>query len=140
MHIPGHLAVALIQHTLPPFHRQPNSLLPLLAAALAPDVVDKTIGYALRLMPNGRHVAHNLFALSGSSAAVGLLLGRKCGRAWLAGYSGHLLADFNSRMPWLFPLKKYHFRRKEFSFGWRRFWLELIVLLVTLLFYSRRPK
>lgn len=136
MHIPGHLAVALIQHALPPFHHKNNSLLPLLGGALAPDVIDKTIGYGLRLMPNGRHVAHNLFALAVSSGAMWLLLGRGWASAWLAGYSGHLLADFNSTLPWFFPLKKYAFRQRTFDFNWRRFWQELILLLAALLFYG----
>ena len=136
MHIPGHLAIALTQHRLPPFYRRKNSLIPLLVAALAPDVVDKTIGHILHLMPNGRHIAHNLFALAGSSIIMTVVAGRSSGLSWFVGYAGHLLADYRVDMPWFYPAKAYPFKERSFSFGWQRFRLELIFLLVALVFYK----
>jgi hypothetical protein len=69
-----------------------------------------------------------------------LLLGRSWASAWLAGYSGHLLADFNTALPWFFPLKTYPFKQRTFYFNWRRFWLEMILLLAALLFYRGNRK
>ncbi len=110
MHIPGHLAVGLATHRL--LSRiasdDPLPLPSLLLAGLFPDVVDKTIGYVFHWMPNGRHYAHNIFALFGLWLAVSLVWGRRVGVAWLAGYWTHLLADGRT-VPWLFPAKQYHF-------------------------------
>ena len=108
MHIPGHLAVALLQKRfLVPQSRQQRAAPYLITAALFPDVVDKSLGYLVRLMPNGRHYAHNLFGLVLISALVTLIWGRLAGYAWLVGHLGHLLADASSTVPWFFPLKRY---------------------------------
>lgn len=111
MHIPGHLAIALAQHCLPPLIKNKKTLKPLLLASVFPDAVDKTIGYILHFMPNGRHYAHNIFSLVGISLGVGLIWGKVTGYAWFLGYLGHLLADSNSFVPWLFPIQKYAFKK-----------------------------
>jgi hypothetical protein len=108
-------------------------LFPLLAASLFPDVVDKTIGYIFHLMPNGRHYAHNLFSLGGSSLLVGLVAGRPAGLAWFAGYLGHLLADSARPVPWLFPLRQYPFKKGRLKIEPTRFLLETLWLGVVLL-------
>ena len=113
MHIPGHLAVALAQHCLPPLAKYEKALKPLLLACLFPDAVDKTIGYVFHAMPNGRHYMHNVFSLVGVSLVVGLIWGRVTGTAWFLGHLGHLLADI-PRVPWFFPVKKYGFRKGRF--------------------------
>ncbi|NJN94707.1 MAG: hypothetical protein HC875_11745 [Anaerolineales bacterium] len=112
MQIPGHLAVALAQSRLPPFRASKRLLFVLLLASLFPDIVDKTIGYVLQAMPNGRHFAHNIFSLLGLSLLVTLIWGRRTGYAWFSGYLGHLLADSTRRVPWFFPLKKYPFKKR----------------------------
>lgn len=111
MHIPGHIALALTQHCLPPLAKHKASLKPLLLAALFPDAVDKTIGYVFHIMPNGRHYMHNVFSLVGVSLFVGLSWGRVTGTAWFLGHLGHLLADTPRMVPWFFPLKPYPFRK-----------------------------
>ncbi len=130
MQLPGHLAVALVLHQLPPLRRR---LIPLLIASLLPDVVDKTIGYIFHLMPNGRHYAHNLFSLGGSSLLVWLMWGRLTGLAWFAGYLGHLLADSARPVPWLFPLRHYAFKKGRLKIEPNRFLLETLWLGVVLL-------
>ena len=114
MNIPGHIAIALVQHRLPPYGRffrgnGKEFVLPLLTASLFPDIVDKTIGYILHLMPNGRHYAHNIFSLMASSLLMTLIWGKVAGYGWFTGYLGHLLSDSNKMVPWFFPLRHYIF-------------------------------
>lgn len=108
MHVPGHLAVALLQNRIV-FNGQADTLKPILVASLFPDLSDKTIGYILRLMPNGRHYGHNLFALVLTSLLVYVIFGRTTAQAWFVGYVGHLLADLNGAVPWTFPLQPHEF-------------------------------
>lgn len=134
MQIPGHLAVALAQYRLLPGQEGGRKRLAvLLFAALFPDMVDKSIGYVFGLMPNGRHYAHNIFSLVGSSALVAAVGGRAVGRAWFAGYLGHLLADSNRQVPWLFPLKTYPFRQGRLSFKLPLLAREMVLLAGVLL-------
>lgn len=133
MQIPGHLAIALAQHGLPPFRQQQGrTLVFLLIASLFPDMVDKTIGYILHAMPNGRHYAHNVFSLAGASLLVGLLWGRAAGYAWFMGHLGHLLADSDRLVPWFFPLKKYPFKQGQLSFRPVEMLQETILLALVL--------
>jgi hypothetical protein len=130
MHIPGHLAVAVIQTRLLRPCGSQTPQWPVWAGALLPDVLDKTIGYGLGAMPNGRHYSHNLFSLAGVSAGVGLVWGPPAGRAWFWGHLGHLLADSATMVPWLFPVKKYRFRPGKLRFKSKRFAVELLFLSV----------
>ncbi len=144
MQIPGHLAVALAQASLPPFRRgSKRRPLVLLLASLFPDVVDKSIGYLFRLMPNGRHYAHNLFSLGGSTLLLTLLAGRSTGAAWFWGYLGHLLVDMPGMIPWFFPWKQYPFKKGRLKFepiqiGWELLFLVLVLLLRRILASSTR--
>jgi hypothetical protein len=112
MHLVGHLAVALLEQRLLTATDQGKLAHgTLFVASLFPDVVDKTIGYGFKLMPNGRHYAHNLFGLLLGSLGIALILGKSAGYGWFLGHLGHLLADIDgdSQPPWLFPIKQYHF-------------------------------
>lgn len=135
MHIPGHIAVAVAQHCLPTLSTDKKMLRPLLLASLFPDLVDKTIGYVLHAMPNGRHYAHNIFSLVGVSLLVALVWGRSTGYAWFAGYLGHLLADRRGLVPWLFPAKKYGFSRGRLSFPLSQIAREALFLAIVLVVY-----
>ncbi|MEW5959072.1 MAG: metal-dependent hydrolase [Chloroflexota bacterium] len=138
MQIPGHLTVALAQYRLLFYRRRRKEiLLPLLLASLFPDVVDKVVGYGFRLMPNGRHYAHNIFGLAGFSTLVTLIWGRAAGLAWFVGYLGHLLADSEGLVPWLFPLRTYPFRQGRLSVDLRQLLKELLWLMVMLLALRR---
>jgi len=138
MHIPGHLAVALVQYRLVfPRTRKKKIISLLLLTSLMPDVVDKSIGYILHLMPNGRHYAHNIFSLLGSSVLMTLVGGKLGGQAWFIGYLGHLLADSDRLVPWLFPLKSYPFQRGQLTFESDQLlketiWLVLAVVMMRL--------
>jgi hypothetical protein len=136
MHIPGHLAVGLASHRALTLTNPDESfpLRPLLLAALFPDLVDKAVGYVFHWMPNGRHFAHNIFALVGLWLVVTLVWGRRVGLAWLAGYWGHLLVDGRT-VPWLFPIKTYRFYRGRLKFDLGIIFKETIFLLVVLLVY-----
>jgi hypothetical protein len=141
MHIPGHLAVAALQHHLLAQSSQQSGAGWLFTAALFPDVVDKTIGYIFHAMPNGRHFTHNIFSLIGLSALVGAVGGKAAGRAWLVGHLGHLLADSGSMMPWFFPLKRYPFKPGSVKFESNQLIKESGFLLLVLLFIRlNRPK
>ncbi len=135
MHIPGHLAIALAQHCLPPLAKDKKTLKPLLLACLFPDAVDKTIGYVFHAMPNGRHYAHNIFSLIGLSLIVSLIWGKTTGYAWFLGYAGHLWADRKSLVPWFFPIRKYNFKKGRFAFGLSQFIRETVFLIITLIIY-----
>ncbi len=128
MNIPGHLAVALAQHCLPPLAKDKRALKPLLLASLFPDIVDKIIGYILKMMPNGRHFAHNIFSLTGTSLLVGFIWGKMSGLAWFLGYGGHLVVDSKTFVPWFFPFRRYSFRKGRFAIPLPRFFKELLFL------------
>ncbi len=135
MHIPGHIAVAIAQYRLLSYHKQNQEMLkPLLLASLFPDLVDKTVGYILRLMPNGRHYSHNLLSLILISLIVTLIWGKTVGYAWFLGHLGHLLAD-HGWVPWFFPLKKYQFRPGKLTFKWSQLVEETILLILVLFVY-----
>lgn len=135
MHLPGHISIALAQHLVPPFSKEKKVLKFILLASILPDVVDKTIGYGFGAMPGGRHIAHNIFSMFGVSLLVGLIWGRLAAFACCFGYTGHLAADGLMRVPLFFPIRKYKFRQRQFSFGWQRFLKEAVVLGVVLVIY-----
>jgi hypothetical protein len=139
MHIPGHLAVVLTQYALPPLSKNKTLFLPLLAGGLFPDVVDKTIGYGLKWMPNGRHFAHNIFSLLGLSGLVSLIWGAPTGLAWFWGYLGHLLLDCQGEVPWVFPLKHYPFKPGNLDLNWARLFKETGLLGAAIILYVILP-
>jgi hypothetical protein len=131
MHIPGHLAVAMVQYRLIfPRTRKRKIIGLLLLTSLLPDMVDKSIGYVFHLMPNGRHYAHNIFSLVGSSVLVALVGGKLMGQTWFIGYLGHLLADSDRTVPWLFPLKSYPFQRGRLTLESKQLLKESIWLVL----------
>ncbi|MBN1994265.1 MAG: hypothetical protein JW953_16325 [Anaerolineae bacterium] len=137
MHIPGHIAVALVEHRFLVLQGQDEQVMlkPLLIASVFPDLVDKAIGYVFHLMPNGRHYAHNIFSVIGLSLAVALVWGKTVGLAWFVGHLGHLLADDIRRVPWLFPVRPYHFYQGRLKLKPIRFLKETIFLAVVLFIY-----
>ncbi|MDM8518979.1 metal-dependent hydrolase [Anaerolineales bacterium HSG6] len=146
MNIPGHLAVGITQHHLLNFPPDDKKLLTvLLVGSLFPDIADKTIGYILKLMPGGRHCAHNIFSLLASTLIITKLVGNLAGYAWFSGYTGHLLVDSDRFMPWFFPLKAYNFPKgRGISFQADSMIKEtLLLVLAVIIFYvnyARRIK
>jgi hypothetical protein len=134
MQIPGHIAVALAQDFLIPSKKKPGALLkPLVVASLFPDLMDKTIGYIFRLMPNGRHFAHNIFSLVGLSLIVSLIWGRTTGYAWFIGYLGHLLVDSDNLVPWFFPFRNYPFEKGRLTFRPAQMLYEMLLVVLVVL-------
>lgn len=82
---------------------------------LAPDVIDKTGAWVLRVMPAARWIAHGLpfFALA-SLLAFFVLDGRRW-RGFVLGYGGHLVCDLwaGGRVPWLAPFQKPQPKRRR---------------------------
>ena len=142
MHIPGHIAVALLQHRLLRAYIPCQTVTkPLFLATFFPDVIDKSIGYIFHWMPNGRHYSHNLFSLTLFSGFIALIWGRLVGFAWFMGHLCHLLADTSphGEMPWFFPLKKYTFVKGRLKFRRKHLVKEslLLGLVIILLRLSR---
>ena len=137
MNIPGHLAVGVTQHHLFNFPPDKKTLTLLLVGSLFPDIADKTIGYILKLMPGGRHCAHNIFSLLASTMMIIRLGGKLAGCAWFTGYTGHLLVDSGRFIPWFFPLKAYNFPKgRGISFKPDLMAKEtLLLVLAVILFY-----
>ena len=104
----GHLAVSALLHRY-----LEADLRPAIAAGLFPDVVDKLLCQVLRLTPSGRMYAHTLLAVALSTAIVRKTYGRRTARAWALGYLGHLVADVEGDIPWLYPFRAYDFSGSE---------------------------
>lgn len=110
MFITGHLAASTLAA-----RRWDLDLRFALAAALFPDVVDKTCRYLLGIVPSGRIPSHTLLMVGLTTAAVALW-GRRRGRvrpwvtAWLVGYGLHLACDVASQVPLLWPFRAYVWR------------------------------
>ncbi len=138
MHIPGHLAFALLEHRLLTVYLPDRKFaVPLFIATFFPDAVDKTIGYIFQWMPNGRHYSHNLFSLALLTGLVSLMGGKTAGIGWFVGHFGHMLIDIrNSKnfVPWLFPLKWYTFYPGKLRLRPRRFLKESLLLAGVILF------
>ena len=107
----GHIGVALLQHRF-----MDADLLPVMAGALYPDALDKTLCQVLALTPSGRMWAHTALSVGITTIGVGLVAGGRAARSWLLGYVGHLLADLEGPIPWWYPFRTYQF---ESSPGFR---------------------
>ena len=136
MHIPGHIAVALLEHRLLSAYIPHQAVTkPLFLATFFPDIIDKSIGYLFHWMPNGRHYSHNLFSLVLFSGFITLIWGRAAGFTWFAGHLCHLLADTSpqEKMPWFFPLKKYAFVKGSLRFRFKHLIKESVLLGVVII-------
>ena len=86
------------------------------AGNLLPDLVDKTGGWVLRLMPS-RWLAHGLPCFALVCLAAGLFLDRRRWRGFALGYAGHLVCDLwaGSRVPWLAPFEEQPSKKEKWS-------------------------
>ena len=98
----GHLAVSALEHRY-----VKGAFVPVMAAAVVPDIVDKTLHYVLGLTDNGRMWGHTLLAALITSGVVLILWGKRSATSWALGYLSHLLCDINNVVPWLYPLLTY---------------------------------
>ena len=144
MQIPGHIAIALLQqrYVLGP-KRALSASLALFTASLFPDVIDKTVGYVLKWMPNGRHITHNYLSVGIIAVIVSVFFGRQAGYGWVVGHVGHLLVDIDGKgkLPLFYPFKTYRMRKgRGIVFRRRKIAREMIGLALTviLLVFSKR--
>ncbi len=100
----GHLALAVLEHRY-----LKADLAPVMIGGVFPDLVDKTLCHVIGATPSGRTVAHTLLGLGLSTLLIGLIRDRRTAWSWALGYLGHLLGDFNSPVPWLYPFVPYDF-------------------------------
>lgn len=100
----GHLAVSALEH------RYANvEFVPVMAAAVLPDVVDKISHYVLGQTATGRLWGHTLVGVVVSSMVVWLAWGRRSALSWAVGYLSHLVCDIGGVVPWLHPFVTYQF-------------------------------
>jgi hypothetical protein len=100
----GHLAVSALLH-----HYLDTDLRPTVTAGVFPDVTDKLLCQVLHLTPSGRMYGHTLLGLAFTTTLVRFVYGARTARAWMVGYLGHLVADTDGFVPWLYPFRSYDF-------------------------------
>ncbi len=100
----GHLAVSALEHRYVKVE-----FIPVMAAAVAPDVFDKAAHYLFDSTGTGRLWGHTLLAALLSTLLVLLLFGRRSAASWGLGYLSHLVFDIGGVVPWLHPFVAYEF-------------------------------
>ncbi len=125
----GHLAVAALQHRY-----TKSALVPVTAAAVFPDAVDKVAHYVLGYNATGRMWGHTLIAAGLTSLVVLRLFGRHNAASWALGYLSHLLFDIEGTVPWLAPFVTYEFapHRGFFEALWGNLTRPMIVVEIAL--------
>ena len=100
----GHLAVSALLHRY-----MDTDLGPTVTGGVFPDVTDKLLCHVLHLTPSGRMYGHTLLSVAFTTTLVCLAFGARVARAWALGYLGHLVADMDGFVPWLYPFRRYSF-------------------------------
>ncbi len=104
----GHLAVSALEHRY-----AKAALVPVVAAAMLPDAVDKVSHYVLGQNATGRMWGHTLIAAFLSSLVVLALFGKHNASSWILGYLSHLICDMGGVVPLLAPFVTYQFPPAE---------------------------
>ncbi len=102
--IVGHLAISALEHRY-----VKAALVPVMASAVFPDLVDKIAHYGFGQHASGRMWGHTLLGVLITSVAVFLLFGRLNAASWALGYLSHLVCDIGGVVPWLAPFVAYEF-------------------------------
>ena len=101
----GHLAfAALLRHYLKP------DAAPTVGGSMAPDLVDKALFRWLGVTNSSRTYGHTLLGATVSTLLIRIFWGKSAARSWCLAYLGHLLADSEKHIPWLYPLPGHRFR------------------------------
>ncbi len=151
MILPGHITASLLCHR---YLRA--DLHVVVVAGLAPDLVDKTLYYGLRCVPNTRVPMHTLLAWVVSTLLVGAIgwciaHNLRWGGAWFLGYGAHLLCDSplaGGDLAFLYPGRAYPPSNSPFPLAylldiskWPHHALLAELVLVVVGFYLlRRPR
>ena len=104
----GHLAVSALEHR---YLKVP--LVPVMAATILPDAVDKVSHYVLGDNASGRMWGHTLVAALLSSLIILVLFGKHHALGWGLGYLSHLVCDVSGVVPWFAPFVTYEFPPSE---------------------------
>ena len=99
----GHFAAAIVTADLTHSDRRAA-----IAGTLLPDVIDKTGGWVVKVMPAGRWLAHGLPFFATAAAATFPVFDTPSWRGFVAGYASHLVTDLyaGSTVPWFAPFEK----------------------------------
>lgn len=100
----GHLAISALEHRY-----AKAALVPVTAAAIFPDAVDKIAHYVFGQYATGRMWGHTLLAALLTSLVVLGLFGKHNAASWMLGYFSHLICDIEGVIPWLAPFVTYDF-------------------------------
>lgn len=100
----GHLAVSALEHRY-----LGVAFVPVMAAAVVPDVVDKIAHYGFDQYASGRMWGHTLIGAVVSSLIVLAFFGRQNAIGWALGYLSHLICDMGGVVPWFAPFVHYEF-------------------------------
>ncbi|MGC9348076.1 MAG: metal-dependent hydrolase [Anaerolineae bacterium] len=100
----GHLAVSALEHRY-----AKAEFIPVMAAAVLPDVVDKVSHYVLGQGEVGRLWGHTLIGVFASTLIVLLVWGKRWAASWALGYLSHLVCDIGGVVPLLHPFVAYEF-------------------------------
>jgi hypothetical protein len=100
----GHLAVSALEHR---YVQVP--FVPVMAAAVVPDIIDKIMHYGFGQHASGRMWGHTLVGVAVSSLVALALFGKRNAIGWIVGYISHLVCDSGGVVPWFAPLVQYEF-------------------------------
>jgi hypothetical protein len=104
----GHLAVSALE-----YRYAKVEFVPVMAAAIFPDLIDKVAHYGFGLSRSGRLWGHTLLAAFLTTFLVLVLFGRRNAVSWGLGYMSHLICDMESLVPWFYPWVAYEFPEAE---------------------------
>ena len=100
----GHVAVSSLA-----YRYLKADFVPVMAAAVVPDVVDKVAHYVFNQGEGSRWMGHTLVVVAVSTAGIALLWGKRSAQSWALGYMLHLMTEFGGVVPYLFPFVQYEF-------------------------------
>ncbi len=100
----GHVAVSALA-----YRYLKADFVPVMAAAVVPDIVDKVAHYMLHQGAGSRWMGHTLIGVAVSTLVIAAIWGKRPAQSWALGYLLHLVGEFGGVVPYLFPLVQYTF-------------------------------
>ena len=100
----GHVAVSVLA-----YRYLKADFVPVMAAAVVPDVADKVAHYVLHQGEGSRWMGHTLVVAATTTALIRLIWGKKPAWSWALGYLLHLFGEFGGVVPYLYPFVQYEF-------------------------------
>jgi hypothetical protein len=100
----GHVALSALA-----YRYLKADFVPVMAAAVVPDAVDKVAHYVFDQGAGSRWMGHTLVVAVTTTALVRLIWGKKPAWSWALGYLLHLFGEFGGVVPYLYPFVQYEF-------------------------------